>query len=247
MVYEERTYRNLYEEKDLYHFQVVIDETDLDIAIIRDRYSQKIYNIARDKIIQLRYELKEYIKRDIEFYESLKPHSPLPLAPVSIVEMCEKTKKANVGPMAAVAGLFAEQVGKALALFSSDVIVENGGDIWLKTSAIRRVGLYAGDSVFTARVALEVSPSDTPLGICTSSATVGHSLSFGKADAVVILSPSAVLADAMATAVCNMVKSCDDLERAVDHALEMPGVIGAIAILGDKMAVKGRVKLVPID
>jgi ApbE superfamily uncharacterized protein (UPF0280 family) len=149
--------------------------------------------------------------------------------------------------MATVAGLFAEKVGNVLASFSSDVIVENGGDIWLKTSAIRKVGLYAGDSPFTARVALEVSPSDTPLGICTSSATVGHSLSLGKADAVVILSPSAVLADATATAICNMIKTYDDLESAVNQALEISGVNGAIAILGDKMAVKGQVKLVPID
>lgn len=247
MVYEERTYRKLYKEEDLYHFSIVVDETDLDIAIRRDCYSQQVYDLAKEIVLQLRREIKDYIKHDPNFSTTLKPHSPLSLASVSIMEMCEKTKKANVGPMASVAGLFAEKVGNVLSAFSPDVIVENGGDIWLVTSTIRKIGIFAGASPFTNKIALEVSPFDTPIGICTSSATVGHSLSFGKADAVVILSPSAVLADAAATAICNIIKEFTDLEEAVNHALEIEGVIGALAIMGDKMAVKGQVSLFPIS
>jgi ApbE superfamily uncharacterized protein (UPF0280 family) len=99
--------------------------------------------------------------------------------------------------MASVAGFFSEKVGKFLAHYSRDVIVENGGDIWMKSNRIRRVGIFAGSSPFSQRIGLEIGPKRTPLGICTSSATVGHSLSFGKADAVVILAPSAILADAV--------------------------------------------------
>lgn len=247
MVYEERTYRKIYKEKDLYHFQIIVEETDLDIAIKQGCFNQRIYDLALNTVFELRQELKDYIKKDPVFLTTLKPHLPMKSAPRSIVEMCEETKKAGVGPMAAVAGLFAERVGRILSSYSPDVIVENGGDIWLKASNIRQVGIYAGRSPFTAKVALEISPADTPLGICTSSATVGHSLSFGKADAVIILSPSAVLADAAATAVCNMVQGVEYLETAVNSALEIPGISGAVAILGDKMAAKGQVKLVPLE
>lgn len=244
MVYEERTYRKIYNEKDLHHFQIIVEETDLDIAIKQGCYNQRIYDLALSAVLKLRQELKDYIKKDPVFLTALKPHLPMKFAPRSIVEMCEETKKAGVGPMAAVAGLFAERVGRILSSYSPDVIVENGGDIWLRASNIKQVGIYAGKSPFTAKVALEISSADTPLGICTSSATVGHSLSFGKADAVIILSPSAVLSDAAATAVCNMIQGVEDLEKAVDYALRIAGVSGAVTILGDKMAAKGRIKLV---
>lgn len=245
MVYEERTYREQYLAEDLHHFQVVVDETDLDIAVKKESYNRKIHDAVLVAVNGLRQEIKDYIKKDPVYLTTLVPHSPLDAAPQSIIEMCEAAKTAGVGPMAAVAGLFAERVGKILSLYSPDVIIENGGDIWLKTSQIRQVGIFAGASPFTAKIALEIYPVNA-LGICTSSATVGHSLSFGKADAAVIISPSAVLADAAATAVCNMVQGVRDLEKAVDFALDIPGISGAVAILGDKMAAKGQVKLVPL-
>lgn len=245
MVYEERTYRNQYLTEDLQHFQVVVDETDLDIAVKKDSCNRKTYDAVLAAVNGLRQEIKDYIKKDPVFLTALMPHLPLAAAPQSVVEMCAAAKTAGVGPMAAVAGLFAERVGKMLALYSSDVIIENGGDIWLRTSETRQVGIFAGSSPFTAKIALEINPVNA-LGICTSSATVGHSLSFGKADAAVIVSPSAVLADAVATAVCNMVQDVRDLEKAVDFALNIPGISGAVAIMGDKMAAKGQVKLVPL-
>jgi len=247
LVYEPRTYRNLHSGKDLFHFRVVVGETDLDIAVRNGQYREDIADQVKDYVIQTQRLLIKYIESDPDFLTALQPHRPLPGAPCAVIEMCEKTKLAGVGPMAAVAGLFSESVGKLLARYSRDVIVENGGDIWLKSSRVRRVGIYAGSSPFSYRIGMEILPSRTPLGICTSSGTIGHSLSFGCADAVVIVSPSAVLADAAATAACNMVQTCGDLEKAVSFALNIPGVAGAAAIMGDKMAVRGEVKLVPLD
>lgn len=246
MKYEPRTYRNMYNQEDLRHFKVMVEETDLDIAVRKDRFDEKIKNLAYAIVREEREVLKEYIKRDPVFLSTLEPYRPLPGAPFSAEKMSAAAGLAGVGPMAAVAGYFSEAVGRKLSAYSSEVIVENGGDIWLKTKKIRRVGIFAGDSPFSNRIALEVNPVHSPLGICTSSGTVGHSLSFGRADAMVIVSESAILADAVATAACNMVKTEEDIEAAVNFALDIPGITGALCILGEKMAAAGKIKLVPV-
>lgn len=246
MPYEPKNYRELYKEKDLYHFQVTIEETDLDIAIRQERFNPKIKDMVYLLVQKERLLLKEYIKKDPEFITALEPYTPLPSAPLSALSMSKAAQLAGVGPMAAVAGYFSEIVGKMLSNYSSEVIVENGGDIWLKLKKTRTVGIFAGNSPFSNRIGLKINPNRTPLGICTSSGTVGHSLSFGKADAMVIVAESAILADAVATAACNLVKSERDLERAVNFALDIPGVIGALSILGDKMAAKGYIRLVTL-
>lgn len=247
MSYELRTYRILHRENDLTHFQVLVRETDLDIAVKKERYSDKLIDIAADFIRERRRDLEEYIKKDERFLKSLEPYYPPGETPAFVENMCEAANLAGTGPMAAVAGFFAEQVGKLLASHSKDVIVENGGDIWLTSSRVRHIGIYAGKSPFTNHIGLEIKAEQTPLAICTSSATIGHSLSFGRADAVIIVAPSAVLADAVATAACNLVKDISDLEKAVEFAIEIPGIKGALAILNDKMAVQGEIKLVPLS
>jgi ApbE superfamily uncharacterized protein (UPF0280 family) len=121
--------------------------------------------------------------------------------------------------------------------------VENGGDIFLKISRKRTVGIYAGDSPLTGKIGLEISPQDTPLGVCTSSGTVGHSLSFGKADAVVILAESAALADAAATAIGNRVNLPEDVNSAIDFCKNIRGLKGIVIIIGKNVGVWGEVKL----
>ena len=165
-------------------------------------------------------------------------------APGIVREMAEAAEKAGVGPMAAVAGTIAERVGRALLEFSPEVIVENGGDIFLKSRKKRTVGVYAGQSPFSDRLALEIKPSETPLGICTSSGTVGHSLSLGKADAVIVLSTCTALADAAATAIGNLVKEETDIPHGLDFARGIDGLSGIIIIKNEKMALWGQVKIV---
>jgi hypothetical protein len=145
--------------------------------------------------------------------------------------------------MAAVAGAVAEFVGRELLEFSPEIIVENGGDIFLKINRKRIVGIYAGDSPLTGKLGLEINPQDTPLGVCTSSGTVGHSLSFGKADAVVVMAGSATLADAAATAICNKVKKPDDINGAIEIGRNIAGLKGIVIIIGSSIGVWGDVKL----
>jgi ApbE superfamily uncharacterized protein (UPF0280 family) len=148
--------------------------------------------------------------------------------------------------MAAVAGAIAEAVGKDLLAHTPEVIVENGGDIFMKILRPRLVGVFAGESPFTGKIALEINPEETPLGVCTSSGTVGHSLSLGAADAVIVLSRSTALADAAATAIGNRVGDADDIDVAIEQAQAIDGLAGVVVIKGDKMGMWGSVKLVSI-
>jgi uncharacterized protein len=236
--YQPRVYRHWIEGKNLLAFNVTEKETDLYI-----RATSNLHQKAQHLILKYREQLEQYIEKYPEFHSSLKP-LPIPAkAPHIILDMLESGQKANVGPMAAVAGAIAEYVGMDLLEFSPEIIVENGGDIFLKTTKKRVVGIYAGDSPLTGKLGLEIHPEETPLGICTSSGTVGHSLSFGKADAVVTVAGSATLADAAATAICNQVKSPDDISRAIEFGRIIAGLKGIVIIIGSAIGVWGDVKL----
>ncbi|MEE9365664.1 MAG: UPF0280 family protein, partial [Dehalococcoidales bacterium] len=120
-----------------------------------------------------------------------------------------------------------------------------GGDIFIKIQRQRTIGIFAGNSPLTGKLGLELNPEDTPLGICTSSGTVGHSLSFGRADAVIVLADSATLADAAATAIGNRVSEPPDIEKGIELARDMGKLRGAVIIKDDKLGVWGAVKIVP--
>ena len=245
MEYIDRDYRLRHRQEDLVHFRVAVRETDLDVGVRKERFNQGLVSLVEQLVTEYRDQLEKYINTDPAFLKSLIPHDIMTDAPAIVVGMADAARAAGVGPMAAVAGAISEAVGQKLLKHSRDVIVENGGDIYLRTRRIRNIGIFAGKSPLSHRIALEVQPHDTPVGICTSSGTVGHSLSFGCADAVVILSPSAPLADAVATATGNLVRSREDLEKAVNFALSIQGIKGAVVIKDEKLAVMGRIKLVP--
>lgn len=238
-MYQPRTYRHWVKDESLIAFNVVVKETDLYV-----RASSNLRRKAYKSVLKYRRMLEAYIERDPNFLTSLEPISVGQDAPRIVKDMAETASKVGVGPMAAVAGTIAEFVGKELLAFSPEIIVENGGDIFLKTQRKRIIGIYAGESPLTGKIGMEISGEDTPLGICTSSGTVGHSLSFGKADAVVVLAPSATLADAAATAIGNLVSQPDDIPKGIEFAQGIEGLRGAVIIKDDKLGVCGKVKMV---
>lgn len=237
-MYQPRIYRHQLRVSDLVSFSVVDRETDLHISAQRN-----LENEALEAIRNCRIPLEEYIRSHTLFLSSLEPCPVEPFAPSIIKDMAEAARIAGVGPMAAVAGAIAQTVGNNLLVHTREIIVENGGDIFMKILTTRFIGVYAGDSPLSGKIALEIEPDNTPLGICTSSGTVGHSLSFGTADAVVVLSPSAALADAVATAIGNKVQTIDDIASAIDIARNIKGVTGLLLIKDDKMGLWGRVKI----
>jgi ApbE superfamily uncharacterized protein (UPF0280 family) len=237
-MYEERTYRNLIKTEDLVKFEVIVKETDLLVQA-----KSHLFQETRESVLRYRRQIEAYIETNPEFQRSLLPLREDPYAPEIVREMIRTSQSARVGPMAAVAGAMAESVSKDLFKFSEEVIVENGGDIYLTTTRERTIGIYAGDSPLSLKIGIVIGPEDSPLGVCTSSGTVGHSLSFGKADAACILSKSAALADAAATAVGNIVKEKKDIELGLERGKEIEGVLGMLIIIGEKMGVWGNVRL----
>jgi ApbE superfamily uncharacterized protein (UPF0280 family) len=239
--YRERKYRNLLLDQRLTSFQVRVKETDLYLRATRD-----LSENARQSVLLHRYHIEGYILGHPDFLRSLTPVPPDEFAPPIVRRMIQAGQTAGVGPMAAVAGAMAEAVGEDLLEESPEIMVENGGDIFLACSRETRVGIFAGNSPLSLRVGLVVPAAGHPWGVCTSSGTVGPSLSFGRADAVCILSPSASLADAAATAVGNLVGTPGDLEKGLQKAKAIEGVSGAVIILGEKLAAWGEIKLVEI-
>jgi len=240
-MYEPRFYRHWIKDTDLVSFSVVAKQTDL---FIRARRNLK--DKALKSVLKHRTPLEKYIERHPLFLTTLEPYQIEKDAPAIIKEMAQASQIVGIGPMATVAGAIAEAVGRDLLPFSAEVIVENGGDIFLKISKKRLVGVYAGDSPFTGKIALEIKPKETPLGICTSSGKIGHSLSLGSTDAVIALSPSTPLADAVATAIGNVVKDTKDIPRTIEKAQSIERLQGIVIIKDDKIGVWGKVKIVPL-
>lgn len=237
-VYQERTYRNRLSSHGLKSFHVQVRETDLYIAAAIDL---TIY--AYELVHLFRRQLENYIKFHPEFQQSLVPLPEDPLAPEIVQSMISAAQTSGVGPMAAVAGAVAERVGCGLQDWSPEVIVENGGDIYLNCKREVRVGVFAGESVLSNRLSVKVSPQQMPLGVCTSSGTVGPSLSFGKADAVCVLSKSTALADAAASHIGNLLHSPKEIQAAIDSGRKIPGVTGILIIMKEHMGAWGEIEL----
>jgi len=241
-MHEPRFYRHWIKDSGLFSFNIAVEQTDL---YIRSR--RNLNDKALNSVLKYRGSLETYIGRHPLFLTTLDSYEAEAKAPAIVREMARVSKLTGVGPMAAVAGAIAEAVGRDLLAFSPEVIVENGGDIFLKISKKGMVGIYAGQTAFTKKIALEIMPGETPLGIGTSSGTIGHSLSLGNADAVIALSSSAALADAAATALGNIVKTADDIPEAIEKAKNIEGLRGVVIVVGDKIGIWGRVKIVPLD
>lgn len=238
-MYEERIYRRDYITGNLKSFEVIVKETDLFICAEKDLTSPAI-----ESALKYRGQIESYVEKHPKFKESLFS-LPQDLFAVPIVkEMLDVTSRAGVGPMASVAGAIAEFVGIDLLKHCNEVIVENGGDIFIKSNKNRRIGIFAGRSAFSDKLTIEIEASKTPLGICTSSATVGPSLNFGKTDATVVIAKSAAFADACATAIGNMVKHPDDIKKALDFAKKMEGLSAVLIVIADKLGVWGDIKIV---
>ncbi len=220
-------------------------ETDLWIAIDTEHYRKEAERFTLERILFYRQVLEEHIALYPEFRDSLTPVVAPGGVHSLIKAMSDAALAAGTGPMSAVAGAMAEYICRdLLEKYSADeVVVENGGDIFMKLTAPATVAVYAGSSPLSEKIALQVTAEDTPLALCCSSGTVGHSLSFGIADACMISCRDGALADACATACCNEVKKGDDVHRVTEKALERIEILSAVIIAGEKVGLGGNIEI----
>lgn len=241
-----RAYRTLQEGKDLCYFRVNLKETDLHIGVDKASYSDNLPEWCAREVRRIRGDLEMYIDMHPDFRSSFVPLVLLPGAPPLAMVMARAAWQTGVGPMAAVAGALAQAVGEKLRQQVGELIVENGGDIYLDSTVERLVLVWAGQSQFSGKIAVRVEAGECPLGICTSSGTVGPSVSLGRADAVVIKGKNAALADAAATGAANLIKTAHDLMAAIDYVKTIPELSGILAIKDDRLAAWGDIEIVPV-
>ena len=239
--HQEKFYRKRVTAGHTTTFRVVVRETDLWVHADRDLSAD-----VREIVLQQRRYIEDTIARYPGFEKSLVPWRADDLHPRIISDMIRAGEAAGVGPMASVAGAIAEQVGLSLLQRSRQVVVENGGDVFLSTVDPVVTGIYAGRSPLSLKVGIRVGGQNRPLGVCTSSGTVGHSLSLGRADAVTVVASGCALADAAATATANQIRSRADVEGAIEFARAIDTVEGVVVILGDRIGAWGNLEIVPL-
>lgn len=243
--YKIRIYRDNFNRDRWQTFTISYKESDLCIGIDTASYVPEMNLFAGQILRELRLEMDAYITNDPTYAVILSPYFPAAGAPGILVRMAEAAATAGVGPMAAVAGAIAEYIGRRLKTEYDcrEVIVENGGDIYADVHRPLDVALFAGESPLSERVGLHIPGGAFPLGICTSSGTVGPSLSFGRADAVMIVCCDVLLADSYATAWANRVRTEEDTGSVVERACRVPEILGAMAVKGERLAVGGTFEL----
>ncbi len=224
-----RFYRKIAKPKGLVQFSVTFKETDLWISAKKDLKEE-----AEHLTLDARNQIESYIKLYSEFLYTLLPWNEDPFAPPIVLEMIQAAKKANVGPMASVAGAIADYVGRGLLRLSTEVIVENGGDIFLNLKRDVHVGLFSGNEY---EIGVLIKKDMMPVGVCSSSGKIGHSLSFGNADIVTVISHSAAISDAFATSIANRIKEKKDIREIGRWASQIDGIIGAIAIFNGDISI----------
>jgi ApbE superfamily uncharacterized protein (UPF0280 family) len=207
---------------------------------------KKLEHETRELVLEHRGYVESYIKMYPDFAAALTPWRLDGPAPAIVADMVKAGENVGVGPMAAIAGAVAEHAGLGLLKFTDHVIVENGGDVFIKTDTPLTVGIFAGKSPLSLRIGIRVSGGPMPMAVCTSSGTVGPSLSLGKADAVCVVAESCSIADAVATAIGNQVQSIADIESAIAKGKCLEKIRGIIIIVGEKIGMWGDLEVIPL-
>ena len=215
------------------HFQEIkLGETHIRLKTDLEKHKLKSY------VHSLRSDLKSYISKNQDFLLSLEPlklnEENLPLI---IKTMHESSLKADVGPMACVAGTISElSLNYLIENDSKNSIVENGGDIALINDETILCGIYSNNEILGNEIAFKIKPRKKPLGICTSSGKIGHSISFGSADSVTVISRSPSIADGLATRIANDVygtTSEDKVTKALETSENFKEFFDGVLIISD--------------
>ena len=192
-----------------------------------------------EAVKKTRLSIEEAVNQHSEFGGSHQPVDPPENASPVVRQMCAAGHKTGVGPMACVAGVIAHACLEAvLKAGAKEAVVDNGGDIALFICKPVLVGIYTGSKIFD-RFAFQMEPENRIQGICTSSGMIGHSISYGKADAAIVFSNDLALADAAATALGNRIDKAGDLQNCFDFLKPLSQIQGAMAVFKENYAIWG--------
>ncbi len=240
-MFENRTYRSSIIKSGLTSFDITIKETNLHIQASHDLTKEAV-----NAVLKCRNYIEKYIAIYPDFATSLVPIKAVGIVPQIINSMIEAGFASKVGPMAAIAGAIAEYTGTALLEKTDEIIVENGGDIFIKKNTETLFTIFANKSPLSMKTGLLIAKREKPYALCTSSGTVGHSKSYGKADAVTILSDSAPLADAAATSLGNLIKKSEDIEKTIHNGKKINGILGIVIIKDKNIGLWGDLQIVKL-
>ncbi len=244
-MYQERTYRKTMGFARFSSIAFAVGESDIWLGYVPDTVDRKALAKEGSRLLKrLRNEILNY--PDPAFLQSFVPleekdGSTSPF----LAGMLRAGRIAGTGPMASVAGAIAQEVGSALKKKFSleEIVVENGGDLYIDILKPLFVTLFAGDNILSGKVSIAVEAKHCPLGVCTSSAKIGHSQSFGSADAVMVACHDAALADAYATAFCNRVRQDSDVREVTDEMNGIEEILSALVLLDTKLALCGQLEV----
>jgi uncharacterized protein len=199
------------------------------------------FDAVTAEIVRQRRILEHYIERHRDFGRSFEPIESNDNAPPIAQRMARAGRLAGVGPMAAVAGAMAQCAGEAgLKAGAREVIVDNGGDIYLRVAEPVIIGLDSGGADLADRLAFSLKADDTPISICSSSGRMGHSTSLGQCDLATVVSKDAALADAAATRAANLIKTAEDVDAALEQITAIEGVDGVLIVKDARVGLAGH-------
>lgn len=243
--YNERSYRAEHFSEGRISFTAGYRKSDLWIAVDRASYDERMPAECVSILRALWSEMEAYLAADPGYEPALTPYPVAAEAPEILREMADASAQAGIGPMSAVAGAVSRHVAVRLKekFPYREIIIENGGDIYAEFSGELLVAILAGESPLSGSVALRIPGEYSPLGICTSSGTVGPSLSFGKADAVMIACRDVALADTLATAFANRIQTAADIDTVIEDIGAQQNVLSGVIVKDDKIGIVGEFEL----
>jgi uncharacterized protein len=231
-------YRGNVKTGEKYHWKITYQYSDLLLSS-----DKNVAGLIEEPLKEIYCYLNKCFEEDPAFLRSLSPVSIKPGYPEIIKKMCLLSAGFNVGPMAAVAGTVNEFLAEKINKYCGTLIIENGGDLYLRSKKDRILGIYVKNKYFKDSISIRIKSENMPCGVCASSGTFGHSLSLGKCDLAVVLAKSAITADAAATAVANSISSKDDILKSIKHFRNCQDIDGLLLIKEDQIGLWGNIEL----
>ena len=236
-MYEERLYRNKILSK--FKIEVSFKESDLLICSDKEIVKEKVQGV----LIKYYEQVEKYIMENPLFLTSLSPLKIDQVAPAIIKEMLEASQATGIGPFASVAGAVAQYVGEELLDYCQEIIVENGGDIFLKINQDKIIGVYLGQEFKVNNLNLKIKKRGQAFGVASSSSSLGHSLNFGKADLVSVVAKNVIIADGFATAISNRIKKIEDVDKILVEVKNKLPIEGLLVAFGGKIFLWGDLEV----